>query len=106
MIIAHAGREAAVLPVSSSLPQLPESPRSPFAAQLKPTSSMDSSTSSGHSEGNFEGHLLAGRDSANPRSMSSAEAFDEVSLQNTQVFFLTETPDLGSLVELSHSCLQ
>ena len=84
VVIAHAGREPTALPVSCGLPQLPESPKSPFAAQLKPTSSMDSSTS-GHSEGNFEGHLLAGRGSINPRSTLGAEAFDEVPLQNSQV---------------------
>ena len=85
IIIAHAGREPAVLPVSCSLPQLPESPRSPFAAQLKPTSSLESSSSSRQSDSRFEGHLLAGRGSVEPRSVSSAEAFDEVPLQCTQV---------------------
>ncbi len=85
VIAAQSGKESAVLPISSSLPQLPESPKSPFAAQLKPTSSVDSSSSSGQSECNFDGHLLAGRGSVNPKSMSTAEAFDEVSLHGTQV---------------------
>ena len=79
VIVAHAGREAPLLPVSSGLPQLPESPRTPHNSELKPNPSIES-VSSTHSEG----HLLAGRGSKSGYS-SAAETFEEVSLQGTQV---------------------
>ena len=91
MILAPTARDAPPLPISSGLPQLPDSPKKHLNYdELKPASSMDSASSMHN-----EGHLVAGRQGKGGQDNSSNEVFEEVPLQASQATF----PNAGGTCE-------